>query len=177
MCPLHACCTHLTCSSFCIVHNIFKLLPTKPATADSLQQRPFLPLCSPSCFSLPQSLASKHIQPTDRHRTANIAPAPKEKHTGPLLLLTVKKLCKEHGCLPPSWEQHQFPATEIGKEPLWLPGSLTSHPDQAPRAAASLGASPPPLKPDEQVEVWRYLYHALSTQHGPEAFSLLLNSL
>lgn len=177
MCPLHACCTHLTCSSFCIVHNIFKLLPTKPATADSLQQRPFLPLRSPSCFSLPQSLASKHIQPTDRHGTANTAPAPRRNTRDPFCCWLSKSSARSTAAFPPSWEQHQFPAAGNGKEPLWLPGSLTSRPDQAPRAAASLGASPPPLKPDEQVEVWRYLYHAFSTQHGPEAFSLLLNSL
>lgn len=161
-----------------LLHKIFKLPPTKPATADSLKQRPFLPLRSPSYFSPPQSLASKHVQPTDHRGTANTTPAPTRNIRDPFCCWLWKKSSViSTAASPPSWEYHQFPARGNGKEPLWLPGSLTPRPDQAPRAAASLGASPPPLKPDEQVEVWRYFYHALSTQHGPEAFSLLLNSL
>lgn len=59
----------------------------------------FLPASKPGIKAHPTNWSPWDSQ----HHTC-----PQEKHTGPLLLLTVKKLCKEHGCLP----------TQLGAAPV-----------------------------------------------------------
>lgn len=144
---------HLKPSHFCIVHKTFTCW--FPQTFNSWQPQTatllFSLFPSPPVISLSKPGIKTHPtnwSPQDnQHHTC-----PHDKHTGSILLTAMST-----APFPFSREYHQFPVTRNGKEPLLLLRSLTSLPGQTPREAASLGAPPPPLKPDKQVEVWHYL--------------------
>lgn len=93
------------------------------------------PVPFPLQYSPPQSLdQSSAIKPT------NSTP-----HLPPWATHGIHSAALQSAPLPshPA-ESHQFPVMGNGSESLRLPRSLTSPPNQTPRAASSPGASPPP---------------------------------
>lgn len=155
--PLHDCCPYSKPSHFCIAHQTFtRWFPQNAQQLTAPNSNPsFLsvPHPTPPPKVIPFSKPGTKTHPTiwspqdSQHRTR-----PYDKHTGSILPTATST-----APFPSGWEYRQFPAMRNGQEPLSLPGSLTLLPGQTPRAAASPGAPPPPLKPDEQVEARHYL--------------------